>query len=171
MRGRHALCAVMWIAQTAPFRYVAAPGKCGATPPPACGALWRMAQLGKCARATPRQPAGRLARGSANLGLSLTSRKSALWSQRLTHRRILRPGLAPRPASADPPHHGSDVCAVAQVVSLSDPVAYGVVAKFGTKLLSQRVDVHPHRVAEQIYVAVPGVGEQLLTADRSPAVT
>ena len=68
----------MWIAQTAPFRYVAAPGKCGATPPPACGALWRMAQLGKCARATPRQPAGRLARGSANLGLSLTSRKSAL---------------------------------------------------------------------------------------------
>ena len=32
MRGRHALCAVMWIAQTAPFRYVAAPGRCGATP-------------------------------------------------------------------------------------------------------------------------------------------
>ena len=30
------------IAQTAPFRYVAAPGKCGATPPPGCGALWRM---------------------------------------------------------------------------------------------------------------------------------
>ena len=162
---------VMWIAQTAPFRYVAAPGKCGATPPPACGALWRMAQLGKCARATPRQPAGRFARGSANLGLSLTSRKSALWSQRLTHRRILRPGPAPRPASADPPHHGSGVCAVAQVVSLSNSVAYGVVAKFGTKLLSQRVDVHPHRVAEQIYVAVPGVGEQLLAADRSPAVT
>ena len=29
---KSALCAVMWIAQTAPFRYVAAPGKCGATP-------------------------------------------------------------------------------------------------------------------------------------------
>ena len=47
-------------------------------PPPACGALWRMAQLGKCARATTRQPAGRLAQGSANLGLSLASRKGAL---------------------------------------------------------------------------------------------
>ena len=47
-------------------------------PPPGCGALWRMPQLGKCARATPRQPAGRLARGSADLGLSLISRKGAL---------------------------------------------------------------------------------------------
>ena len=47
-------------------------------PPPACGALWGMAQLGKCARATPRQPAGRLARGSANLGLEsgLTERRT-----------------------------------------------------------------------------------------------
>ena len=27
------------IAQNAPFRHVAAPGRCGATPPPACGAL------------------------------------------------------------------------------------------------------------------------------------
>ena len=47
-------------------------------PPPGCGALWRMPQLGKCARATTRQPAGRVARGSADLGLSLTSRKGAL---------------------------------------------------------------------------------------------
>ena len=81
------------IAQTAPFRHVAAPGRCGATPPPGCGALWRMPQLGKCARATPRQAAGRVARGFANLGLEFgltekrilkpsgpaTSRKSALW--------------------------------------------------------------------------------------------
>ena len=66
------------IAQNAPFRHAAAPGRCGATPPPGCGALWRMPQLGKRARATPRQPAGRLARGSADLGLGLTSRKSAL---------------------------------------------------------------------------------------------
>ena len=35
-------------------------------PPPACGALWEMAQLGKCARATARQPAGRLAPSSRN---------------------------------------------------------------------------------------------------------
>ena len=59
------------------------PSRCGArgvwgNPPPGCGALWRMAQLGKCARATPRQTAGRVARGSADLGLSLASRKSAL---------------------------------------------------------------------------------------------
>ena len=46
------------IAQTAPFRHIAARGARGATPPPACGALWRMPQLGKRARATPRQPAG-----------------------------------------------------------------------------------------------------------------
>ena len=37
-------------------------------PPPGCGALWRMPQLGKCARATPRQAAGRVARGFAGLG-------------------------------------------------------------------------------------------------------
>ena len=47
-------------------------------PPPGCGALWRMPQLGKCARATPRQPAGRVARGSADLGSEsgLTERRT-----------------------------------------------------------------------------------------------
>ena len=35
-------------------------------PPPGCGALWEMAQLGKCARATARQPAGRVAPSSRN---------------------------------------------------------------------------------------------------------
>ena len=66
------------IAQTAPFRHAAAPGRCGATPPPGCGALWRMAQLGKRARATPRQPAGRVAPGSADLGSEsgLTERRT-----------------------------------------------------------------------------------------------
>ena len=49
------------------------PSRCGApgvwgNPPPGCGALWRMPQLGKCARATTRQPAGRVARVSADLG-------------------------------------------------------------------------------------------------------
>ena len=34
-------------------------------PPPACGALWKMAQLGKCARATPRQAAGGVAPSAA----------------------------------------------------------------------------------------------------------
>ena len=45
------------------------PGGVGQPPPPGCGALWRMPQLGKCARATPRQAAGRVARGFAGLGL------------------------------------------------------------------------------------------------------
>ena len=45
------------------------PGGVGQLPPPGCGALWRTPQLGKRARATARQPAGRVARGSANLGL------------------------------------------------------------------------------------------------------
>ena len=66
-------------AQNAPSRDVprpecAFPSRRGArevwgNPPPGCGALWRMPQLGKCARATPRQAAGRVARGFANLGL------------------------------------------------------------------------------------------------------
>ncbi len=38
------------------------PGGAGPNRPPACGALWKMAQLGKRARATPRQPAGGCAR-------------------------------------------------------------------------------------------------------------
>ena len=92
------------------------PSRCGAREvwgnhPPGCGALWRMPQLGKCARATPRQPAGRVARGSADLGSEsgLTerrtlqpvphgkahsatgaSRKSAFSNRRLTEKRILR---------------------------------------------------------------------------------
>ena len=64
-------------------------------PPPGCGAPWRMSQLGRCARATPRQAAGRVARGPADLGLAsdLTerrilgespSRKDAFWLRALT---------------------------------------------------------------------------------------
>ena len=34
------------------------PGGVGHNPPPACGALWKVAQLGKRTRATPRQAAG-----------------------------------------------------------------------------------------------------------------
>ena len=52
------------VAQTALFRHVTTRETRGATPPPACGALWRMAQLGKCARATPRQAAGGVAPGT-----------------------------------------------------------------------------------------------------------
>ncbi len=59
------------------------PSRCGArevwgNPPPGCGALWRMPQLGKCARATPRQAAGRVVPGSADLGSEsgLTERRT-----------------------------------------------------------------------------------------------
>ena len=45
------------------------PGGVGRNPPPACGALWKVAQLGKCVRATPRQAAGGVPPGSASLGL------------------------------------------------------------------------------------------------------
>ena len=64
--------------QTAPFRDVATPGRCGATPPPGCGALWKLAQLDKCARETARQAAGRVASGPADLGLEsdLTERRT-----------------------------------------------------------------------------------------------
>ena len=53
-------------------------------PPPACGALWRMAQLGKRARATPRQPAGRVVPGPANLGSEsgLTERRTLRFPDR-----------------------------------------------------------------------------------------
>ena len=66
------------IAQTAPLRDVVAPGGVWGNPPPGCGALWRMAQLGKRARATPRRAAGRLARGPADLGSEsgLTERRT-----------------------------------------------------------------------------------------------
>ena len=81
-------------AQNALFRHVAAPGRCGATPPPGCGALWRMSQLGKCARATPRQAAGWVARGFANLGLEFG----------LTENRILQPEPHGKAHSAPAPH-------------------------------------------------------------------
>ena len=56
------------VAQTALFRHVAAREAWDAPLPPACGALWKMGQLGKCARATPRQAAGGVAPGPAGLG-------------------------------------------------------------------------------------------------------
>ena len=46
--------------------------------PPGCGVPWKIAQLGKCVRATARQAAGRVAPGSANLslGFDLTKRRT-----------------------------------------------------------------------------------------------
>ena len=47
-----------WGVAECAFRSRRRPRGAGRNPPPACGALWRMPQLGKRARATPRQPAG-----------------------------------------------------------------------------------------------------------------
>ena len=66
------------VAQTALF-----PSRCGvrevwANRPPGCGVPWKIAQLGKCVRATPRQAAGRVAPGSADLslGFDLTEKRT-----------------------------------------------------------------------------------------------
>ena len=88
------------IAQTAPFRHIAAPGKCGATPPPACGALWRMPQLGKRARATPRQPAGGLRQGPQASAWGLAARRGAVWAE----------GLADGAPRARSGHHQAASC-------------------------------------------------------------
>ncbi len=47
--------------QTALFHHVVARRGAQGNRPPECGALWKMAQLGKRARATPRQDVGRVA--------------------------------------------------------------------------------------------------------------
>ena len=49
---------LMTCIQSAPFRQVAARRGAQGNRPPECGALWKMAQLGKRARATARQNAG-----------------------------------------------------------------------------------------------------------------
>ena len=67
-----------WGAADCAFPSRRRPGGVGRNPPPACGALWRVAQLGKRARATPRQPAGGVVPGPAGLGLGsgCTERRS-----------------------------------------------------------------------------------------------
>ena len=87
--------------QNALFRYVTAREARGATPPPACGALWKVAQLGKCARATPRQAAGGGCAGDPQTSVwGLTARKSAVWAE----------GLADGAPWARPGHHQAASC-------------------------------------------------------------
>ena len=76
------------------------PGGVGRNPPPACGALWRVAQLGKCARATPRQAAGGLRRGPQASAWGPTARKGAVWAE----------GLADGAPWARPGHHQAASC-------------------------------------------------------------
>ena len=86
--------------QNALFRYVTAREARGATPPPACGALWKVAQLGKCARATPRQAAGGLCQNPQASAWGLTARKGALWAE----------GFAEGAPWVRPGHHQAASC-------------------------------------------------------------
>ena len=76
------------------------PRGAGRNPPPACGALWRMPQLGKRARATPRQPAGGLRQGPQASAWGLAARKGAVWAE----------GLADGAPWARPGHHQAASC-------------------------------------------------------------
>ena len=69
---------LMTCIQSASFRQVAARRGAQGNRPPGRGALWKMAQLGKRARATARQAAGRVAPGSPNfsLGSDLAERRT-----------------------------------------------------------------------------------------------
>ena len=66
------------IAQNALFRHVAAPGRCGATPRQAAGHYGEWLNWANALEQPPASLRGGLRGGSANLGLSLTSRKGAL---------------------------------------------------------------------------------------------
>ena len=88
------------VAQNALFRHVAAREAWGQPSPPACGALWRVAQLGKRARATPRQVAGGLRRGPQASAWGLAARKDAVWAE----------GLADGTPWARPGHHQAASC-------------------------------------------------------------
>ena len=86
---KSALCDLQ-IAQNVLFRHVAAPGRCGAPPRKAVGHYGEWLNWANALEQPPHQAAGRLARGSADLGLGLTSRKSALCNLHLTEKRTLR---------------------------------------------------------------------------------
>ena len=88
------------VAQTALFRYVAAREARGVIPPPACGALWKVAQLGKCARATPRQAAGGSRQDPQASAWGPVARKGALWAE----------GLAEGAPGARSGHHQAASC-------------------------------------------------------------
>ena len=78
--------------QNAPFRDVAAPRRCGTTPRQAAGHYGKRPNWANALEQPPRQPAGRLASGSADLGSE----------SGLTERRTLQPAPHGKPHSAIP---------------------------------------------------------------------
>ena len=75
-------------------------GGAGRNPPPDCGALWKVTQLGKCARATPRQAAGGLLQDPQAPAWGLAVWKDAVWAE----------GLADGAPWVRPGHHQAASC-------------------------------------------------------------
>ena len=78
------------VAQSAPFRDVAAPGRCGATPRQAAGHYGEWLNWANALEQPPASLRGGLREGPQISVRSLASRKGALWPDRLTEKRILR---------------------------------------------------------------------------------
>ena len=76
------------------------PGGAGPNPPPACGALWKMAQLGKRARASPPPGCGGVRQGPQAPAWDLAARKDAVWAE----------GLADGAPWARPGYHQAARC-------------------------------------------------------------
>ena len=84
------------IAQTALFRHVAAPGRCGATARQAAGHYGKWSNWANALEQPPASLRGGLCQGPQISVRSLASRKSAFCTRRLTERRILAAGLTER---------------------------------------------------------------------------
>ena len=89
-----------YVAQTALFRHITARGGAGRNPPPGCGALWKVAQLGKRARAPPARLRGGLRRGPQASAWGPAARKDAVWAE----------GLADGAPWVRPGHHEAASC-------------------------------------------------------------
>ena len=77
------------VAQNALFRYVAAPGRCGATPRQAAGHYGECLNWANALEQPPASLRGGLCQGPQISVRSLASRKSAFCTRRLTERRTL----------------------------------------------------------------------------------
>ena len=106
---------LMTCIQSAPFRHVVARRGAQGNRPPECGALWKVAQLGKRARATARQAAGWVAPGPRTLAWGLTSRKSAFCARAVAQNAPFRHVVARRGAQGNRPPGCGALWKVAQL--------------------------------------------------------
>ena len=84
------------IAQNAPFRHAAAPGRCGATARQAAGHYGKWSNWANALEQPPASLRGGLCQSPQISVRSLASRKSAFCTRRLTERHILAAGLTER---------------------------------------------------------------------------